>query len=212
MYLDTKNLASSGSNPSVMRGTTTTTATVKSVRRIRKVWQPLRRLLTVGGNVKATPLPHPNNVDLNNTQVLLPPLDLDNSGSSKTPTDDSKLQAQQQELLGQAPPPPNTPTLISSVFVEKAATPSCNACQHGRNCQHTHHRNNKNTDSDSNNLTTSQAPHIALPTLQGLPSPLQYISTDNGTFFWSNTQDFVDDDLLQAWLCRSFSQLPGTLC
>ncbi|EDX14511.1 GD18155 [Drosophila simulans] len=48
--------------------------------------------------------------------------------------------------------------------------------------------------------------------LWDLQLPLQYISTDNGTFFWANTQDRVDDDLLHALLCQSFSQLPGTLC
>lgn len=209
MYLDTKNLAASGSNNTTTA--TTATTTTKSARRMRKVWLPLRRLLTVGGKGRATAQPHPNNVDLNNTQLLLPPLELldnDNDSSKVTMPDDSiKLQVHQQELTEpELPLPPcNTPTLISSVYVEKAATQSCNACQHGRNCQHTHHSSN------ASDITT-QLPPSATPTLWDLQLPLQYISTDNGTFFWANTQERVDDDLLHAWLCQSFSQLPGTLC
>lgn len=182
---------------------------------MRKVWQPLRRLLTVGVGSKgrATAQPHPNNVDLNNTQLLLP-LDSEDSSSKATATtttsthDESiklQLPLPLQEELTVPLPPCNTPTLIHSVYVEKAATQSCNACQHGRNCQHTHH---------SSNSSDTVSPASATPTLWDLqlPLPLQYISTDNGTFFWANTQERVDDDLLHAWLCQSFSQLPGTLC
>ncbi|KAH8359905.1 hypothetical protein KR093_009356 [Drosophila rubida] len=222
MYLDTKNLTASSNN------ITASAATVeaKGARRMRKVWQPLRRLLTVGGKSKAATQPHPNNVDLNNTQLLLlPPLELlhsvdaSNESHKATPNESiskfaETVQLQVQEELTQTPPPPNTPTLISSVYVEKASTQSCNACQHGRNCQHRHH------SSHSGNPTAqllppqpqpSPSPSPA-PTLWDLQLPLQYISTDNGTFFWANTQERVDDDLLHAWLCQSFSQLPGTLC
>lgn len=228
MYLDTKNLTASSSNITA----TSVLMAPKAGRRMRKVWQPLRRLLTVGGKGRPTSQPHPNNVDLNNTQ-LLPQLDSlqtnDNANendSSKTTPDESinkfaDLTLQQvHEELTQTPPPPNTPTLISSVYVEKASTQSCNACHHGRNCQHTHHNsNNINTNNHSLNVTavpqftpTSDVTPTATSTLWDLPLPLQYISTDNGTFFWANTQERVDDDLLHAWLCQSFSQLPGTLC
>ncbi|XP_034116554.1 enhancer of split M2 protein [Drosophila albomicans] len=227
MYLDTKNLTASSNNIS----TTTAMGSMepKAKRRMRKVWQPLRRLLTVGGKSKATTQPHPNNVDLNNTQMLLlppTPLELlhivDESNESKATPQESinkfaeTVQLQVQEELTQTPPPPNTPTLISSVYVEKASTQSCNACQHGRNCQHRHHSNTNNNS--SHNQTTQLLPSQSLPTptptstLWDLQLPLQYISTDNGTFFWANTQERVDDDLLHAWLCQSFSQLPGTLC
>ncbi|KAM8705550.1 hypothetical protein ACLKA7_009929 [Drosophila subpalustris] len=209
MYLDTKNLTASN-NMTAMG-----TVEPKATRRMRKVWQPLRKLLTVGGKSRPTAQPHPNNVDLNNTQVtLLPPLELlhsiDDNESKSTPEESitkfaERVQLQlQQEELAQTPPPPNTPTLISSVYVEKASTQSCNACQHGRNCQHRHHNSNSNSTNSSNSNNNS--------TLWDLQLPLQYISTDNGTFFWANTQERVDDDLLHAWLCQSFSQLPGTLC
>ncbi|KAH8312246.1 hypothetical protein KR044_009978 [Drosophila immigrans] len=214
MYLDTKNLTASSNN-----STTTTTlgsTEPKATRRMRKVWQPLRKLLTVGGKSKAATQPHPNNVDLNNTQLLLlPPLELLQSvdESKSTPNESInkfaetvQLQVQEELTQTQTPPPPNTPTLISSVYVEKASTQSCNACQHGRNCQHRHHSNHS--------AATQQSPPTPTPTptLWDLQLPLQYISTDNGTFFWANTQERVDDDLLHAWLCQSFSQLPGTLC
>ncbi|EDW66996.1 enhancer of split M2 protein [Drosophila virilis] len=225
MYLDTKNLTAGCSN----NNTTATTASTapKTGRRMRKVWQPLRRLLTVGGKGRPASQPHPNNVDLNNTQML-PPLELlhtDDNDSKATPDESinkfAELRLQQvHEELTQTPPPPNTPTLISSVYVEKASTQSCNACQHGRNCQHTHHTttsSNSSSNNNSHNLTENVAAQstptpTSTPTLWDLQLPLQYISTDNGTFFWANTQERVDDDLLHAWLCQSFSQLPGTLC
>ncbi|EDV93682.1 enhancer of split M2 protein [Drosophila grimshawi] len=235
MYLDTKNLTASSNN-----NTTAATKTVlmapKAGRRMRKVWQPLRRLLTVGGKGRPMSQPHPNNVDLNNTQLLLlPPLELlsDSKATSTiiTTPDESinkfaaELSQQQvpEEDLTQTPPPPNTPTLISSVYVEKVSTQSCNACQHGRNCQHTHRSSNSNSNSNSNinlnansnavqSTSTPTTTPTPTPTLWDLQLPLQYISTDNGTFFWANTQERVDDDLLHAWLCQSFSQLPGTLC
>ncbi|XP_017855903.1 PREDICTED: enhancer of split M2 protein [Drosophila arizonae] len=232
MYLDTKNLTAGNSNSNTAAAATAALAAPKAGRRMRKVWQPLRRLLTVGGKGRPSCQPHPNNVDLNNTQLLpqLEPLQADNSDSSKTTPDESiskfaELSLQQvHEELTQTPPPPNTPTLISSVYVEKATAQSCNACHHGRNCQHTHHSSNI-SDRAAHSLNVSAVSHSTptpththtssvtpAATLWDLPLPLQYISTDNGTFFWANTQERVDDDLLHAWLCQSFSQLPGTLC
>ncbi|KAH8247378.1 hypothetical protein KR038_003298 [Drosophila bunnanda] len=230
MYLDTKNLtANSGSNsPAAM-------STVPA-KRMRKVWLPLRRLLTVGGKGRPAPLTlaHPNNVDLNNTQQQQqhqhPQLELLITDESKAAPEESmqkyglELRQTPREELDDVSltQPPNTPTLISSVYVEKVSARSCGACQHGRNCQHTHHSSNSSNISSSNinssNISSSNI-NSSSNTPQQLPSsvwdlqlPLQYISTDNGTFFWTNSQERVDDDLLHALLCQSFSQLPGTLC
>ncbi|ALC46744.1 m2 [Drosophila busckii] len=212
MYLDTKNLTVS-SNTATTTATTMTTNAPKVARRMRKVWQPLRRLLAVGGKGRPASKPHPNNVDLNNTLLLHTAEHLEQADSKATP-EESLHKFELQEELALTPPPPNTPTLISSVYVEKVSAQSCNACQHGRNCQHIHHDSNTNINS-SNNICENSTPAPTLwdlPLPLALPLPLQYISTDNGTFFWANTQERVDDDLLQAWLCQSFSQLPGTLC
>ncbi|XP_030376478.1 enhancer of split M2 protein [Scaptodrosophila lebanonensis] len=228
MYLDTKNLMAAS------QSTTALPATPKSSLRMRKVWQPLRRLLSVGGQKNRAPR-HPNNVDLNNTQpelrVALEPLDL--QAESKTLEESQKIaQSLEDERLSlpELSPPPNTPTLISSVSVEKASPQSCRACQHGRNCQHGHHNTTTTTtaataasatathhsSSSSSNASSNASPQsptlLDLSVMEALNLPLQYISTDNGTFFWANTQERVDDDLLHAWLCQSFSQLPGTLC
>ncbi|EDW85070.2 uncharacterized protein Dwil_GK12808 [Drosophila willistoni] len=196
------------------------------MRRMRKVWQPLKRLLTVGGKGRPTQLTlvHPNNVDLNNTQQQQPQqqqhhlqleeftddeskttLELDASSISLSPLLLSSPSDKIVEQVVDLTPPPNTPTLISSVYVEKVSiNQGCGSCQHGRNCQHTHHQTQSQPHPQQSNGQSSAWDH--------LPLPLQYISTDNGTFFWANTQERVDDDLLHAWLCQSFSQLPGTLC
>ncbi|KAH8307883.1 hypothetical protein KR059_001733 [Drosophila kikkawai] len=218
MYLDTKNLtANSGSNsPAAVPAT--------HAKRMRKVWLPLRRLLTVGGKGRPAQLTlaHPNNVDLNNTQQH-PQLELLITDESKAAPEESTQkyglelrQSHPQEELEDVSltQPPNTPTLISSVYVEKVSARSCGACQHGRNCQHTHHTNSNNSSSNinSSNLQSSNTPPQLPSSVWDLQLPLQYISTDNGTFFWTNSQERVDDDLLHALLCQSFSQLPGTLC
>ncbi|EDV42895.2 uncharacterized protein Dana_GF18224 [Drosophila ananassae] len=226
MYLDTKNLTASGNTSTV----TVADSTSKSVRRMRKVWQPLRRLLAVGGKGRPThlTLAHPNNVDLNNTQSQQQPQQPapEEPESKSTPEElvhkyGLELRTQPLEEEVSLMQPPNTPTLISSVFVEKVSAQGCRNCQHGRNCQHTHHNHSSSSSSSSsinNNINTNNSNSSATSATQ-LPSafwdlqlPLQYLSTDNGTFFWANSQERVDDDLLHAWLCQSFSQLPGTLC
>ncbi|KAH8383697.1 hypothetical protein KR009_010071 [Drosophila setifemur] len=210
MYLDTKNLTASGNAVSVETAS-------KSGRRMRKVWQPLRRLLAGGGKGRPAQLTlaHPNNVDLNNTQQQQQPqhIRFDEPKSKSTP--EESIQKYGLELRTPAESldevslmqPPNTPTLISSVYVEKVSAQGCRNCQHGRNCQHTHLNKNLNR-SPSASASATQLPSD----LWDLQLPLQYISTDNGTFFWANSQERVDDDLLHALLCQSFSQLPGTLC
>ncbi|XP_043654177.1 enhancer of split M2 protein [Drosophila teissieri] len=230
MYLDTKNLTASSTSAL----TAATASNTKSTRRMRNVWKPLSRLLKVGGKGRTTPLTlaHPNNVDLNNTQQqqqqqqeLL--IEDDTKSTPEESIHKYGLELRQlpeeleQESLTQ---PPNTPTLISSVHVDKVSAQSCGNCQHGRNCQHRHHSSNINSSSSSsssssNNMNSSSSNMNSSSSATQLPSnlwdlqlPLQYISTDNGTFFWANTQDRVDDDLLHALLCQSFSQLPGTLC
>ncbi|KAH8294230.1 hypothetical protein KR054_009602 [Drosophila jambulina] len=222
MYLDTKNLtANSGSNSQAAVPTT-------PAKRMRKVWLPLRRLLAVGGKGRPAQLTlaHPNNVDLNNTQLQQqhPQLDLLITDESKAAPEEStqkyglELRQSTQEELEDVSltQPPNTPTLISSVYVEKVSARSCGACQHGRNCQHTHHSSSSsssNININSSNISSSSNTPQQLPSsVWDLQLPLQYISTDNGTFFWTNSQERVDDDLLHALLCQSFSQLPGTLC
>ncbi|XP_022210056.2 enhancer of split M2 protein [Drosophila obscura] len=231
MYLDTKNLTACSTNSSsssihtsaLTAPASTPLGVPKTVRRMRKVWQPLRRLLTVGGKGRPAPLTlaHPNNVDLNNTQQQqqqqLQQIELILEDESKSTPEESIYKYGAE--LRQLPPvedevsltqPPNTPTLISSVYVEKASAQSCGACPHGRNCQHTNHNSNSSTTTAT---STASATATQLPSnLWDLQLPLQYISTDNGTFFWANTQERVDDDLLHALLCQSFSQLPGTLC
>ncbi|KAH8247072.1 hypothetical protein KR032_008409 [Drosophila birchii] len=225
MYLDTKNLtANSGNNsPATMPAT--------PAKRMRKVWLPLRRLLTVGGKGRPTQLTlaHPNNVDLNNTQLQPQqplPLELLITDESKAAPEEStqkyglelRQSPQEEPEDVSLTQPPNTPTLISSVYVEKFSARSCGACQHGRNCQHTHHSSSSNSSSSSNininssNIHSSNTPQHVPSSVWDLQLPLQYISTDNGTFFWTNSQERIDDDLLQALLCQSFSQLPGTLC
>ncbi|XP_016950883.1 enhancer of split M2 protein [Drosophila biarmipes] len=210
MYLDTKNMAT-GSTAAL---TAAAPANAKATRRMRNVWQPLRRLLKVGGKGRTAQLTlaHPNNVDLNNTQQLV---QLPAEEEAKTTPEEAihkyglelrQLPEEQEEELSLTQPP-NTPTLISSVYVDKVSAQSCGNCQHGRNCQHRHHSSSSSSNSNSSASATQ------LPSnLWDLQLPLQYISTDNGTFFWANTQDRVDDDLLHALLCQSFSQLPGTLC
>ncbi|EDW34003.1 GL22020 [Drosophila persimilis] len=237
MYLDTKNLTASSTNTNTNSSSssihtsasmTATAATPlgvpKTVRRMRKVWQPLRRLLTVGGKGRPAPLTlaHPNNVDLNNTQQQQQQqqqqIELILEDESKSTPEESiykygaelrQLPVEDEVSLTQ---PPNTPTLISSVYVEKASAQSCGACPHGRNCQHTHHNSNSNRNTTTTTATSSATAAQLPSNLWDLQLPLQYISTDNGTFFWANTQERVDDDLLHALLCQSFSQLPGTLC
>ncbi|XP_017079788.2 enhancer of split M2 protein [Drosophila eugracilis] len=219
MYLDTKNLTAI-STSALTAGTPTNP---KSAGRMRKVWQPLRRLLKVGGKGRTAQLTlaHPNNVDLNNTQQQQQQLELLIDDDTKSTPEESihkyglelrQLPEEEEVSLTQ---PPNTPTLISSVYVDKVSATSCGNCQHGRNCQHRHHSSSSNINSSSNmnssNINSSNATQLP-SNLWDLQLPLQYISTDNGTFFWANTQDRVDDDLLHALLCQSFSQLPGTLC
>lgn len=218
MYLDTKNLTASSTSAL----TAATASNSKSTRRMRNVWKPLIRLLKVGGKgrtAQAT-LAHPNNVDLNNTQQQQQQQQqelLIEDDTKSTPEESihkyglelRQLPEEEQVSLTQ---PPNTPTLISSVHVDKVSAQSCGNCQHGRNCQHRHHSSsNINSSSSSSNMNSSSATQLP-SNLWDLQLPLQYISTDNGTFFWANTQDRVDDDLLHALLCQSFSQLPGTLC
>uniref|UniRef100_A0A6P4FTA9 Enhancer of split M2 protein n=1 Tax=Drosophila rhopaloa TaxID=1041015 RepID=A0A6P4FTA9_DRORH len=226
MYLDTKNMTTNAnSNTSVMTAALPTNS--KSPRRMHKVWQPLRRLLKVGGKVRTTQvtLAHPNNVDLNNTQQQQQQLELLLEEETKSTTEESthkyglELRQLPEEDEVSLMQPPNTPTLISSVYVDKVSAQSCRACQHGRNCQHRHHSSNLNSNLDSSNMNSSNINSSSSQSATQLPSnlwdlqlPLQYISTDNGTFFWANTQERVDDDLLHALLCQSFSQLPGTLC
>ncbi|XP_039491765.1 enhancer of split M2 protein [Drosophila santomea] len=222
MYLDTKNLTASSTSAL----TAATASNTKSTRRMRNVWKPLSRLLKVGGKGRTThlTLAHPNNVDLNNTQQQQQqPQELLIEDDTKSTPEESihkyglelrqLPEEQEQESLTQ---PPNTPTLISSVHVDKVSAQSCGNCQHGRNCQHRHHSsNNINTSSSSNmnmNMNSSSSATQLPSNLWDLQLPLQYISTDNGTFFWANTQNRVDDDLLHALLCQGFSQLPGTLC
>ncbi|XP_016944549.3 enhancer of split M2 protein [Drosophila suzukii] len=225
MYLDTKNMTTG--NTAAL--TAAAPANSKATRRMRNVWQPLRRLLKVGGKGRTAQLTlaHPNNVDLNNTQQQS--LELPAEEEAKTTPEETihkyglelrQLPEEQEEEVSLTQPP-NTPTLISSVYVDKVSAQSCGNCQHGRNCQHRHHStsssniNISNSNINSSNISTSSSNTNAtqLPSnLWDLQLPLQYISTDNGTFFWANTQDRVDDDLLHALLCQSFSQLPGTLC
>ncbi|EDW98666.1 enhancer of split M2 protein [Drosophila yakuba] len=220
MYLDTKNLTASSTSAL----TAATASNTKTTRRMRNVWKPFSRLLKVGGKGRTThlTLAHPNNVDLNNTQQQQQQQQelLIEDDTKSTPEESIHKyglelrqlpEEQEQESLTQ---PPNTPTLISSVHVDKFSAQSCGNCQHGRNCQHRHHSShNINPSSSSNMNMNSSSSATQLPSnLWDLQLPLQYISTDNGTFFWANTQDRVDDDLLHALLCQSFSQLPGTLC
>ncbi|XP_034140082.1 enhancer of split M2 protein [Drosophila guanche] len=224
MYLDTKNMTASSTNTNSVytsaKTATAATPTPKTVRRIHKVWQPLRRLLTVGGKGRPAPLTlaHPNNVDLNNTQLQQQQFELILEDKSKSTPEESiyKYGAELRHIIPvedevSLTQPPNTSTLISSVYVEKASAQSCGACPHGRNCQHTHH-GNSNRHINSGTSTLTAAPSQLPSQLWDLQLPLQYISTDNGTFFWANTQERVDDDLLHALLCQSFCQLPGTLC
>nr|XP_017011367.2 enhancer of split M2 protein [Drosophila takahashii] len=224
MYLDTKNMTSG--NTTAL--TAPATGNQKATRRMRNVWLPLRRLLKVGGKGKGRhptqlTLAHPNNVDLNNTQQQLV-IEEEAKTSPEETTHKYGLELREvpreetEEELQSPTQPPNTPTLISSVYVDKVSAQSCGNCQHGRNCQHRHHISSSNLNSSSNinssNISASNSTNATqLPSnLWDLQLPLQYISTDNGTFFWANTQDRVDDDLLHALLCQSFSQLPGTLC
>ncbi|XP_017101770.2 enhancer of split M2 protein [Drosophila bipectinata] len=216
MYLDTKNLTASGNTSTV----TVSDSSSKSLRRMRKVWLPLRRLLAVGGKGRPThpTLAHPNNVDLNNTQSQQPQQPQEEAESKSTPEElvhkyGLELRTQPLEEEVSLMQPPNTPTLISSVYVEKVSSQGCRNCQHGRNCQHTHHNNSSSSSSNINlNINTSTSATQLPSAFWDLQLPLQYLSTDNGTFFWANSQERVDDDLLNAWLCQSFSQLPGTLC
>ncbi|XP_017052362.1 enhancer of split M2 protein [Drosophila ficusphila] len=221
MYLDTKNMTAS--NTSALTAATTP-SNEKSARHMRKVWQPLRRLLKVGGGKGRTAqltLAHPNNVDLNNTQMQQqqqqPELLVEDEPKSTPEESLHKYGLELRQLPEEEvslTQPPNTPTLISSVYVDKVSAQSCGNCQHGRNCQHRHHSSsNSNSNTSSNiNLNSSNSATQLPSNLWDLQLPLQYISTDNGTFFWANTQDRVDDDLLHALLCQSFSQMPGTLC
>ncbi|XP_068153591.1 LOW QUALITY PROTEIN: enhancer of split M2 protein [Drosophila tropicalis] len=240
MYVDTKNLTAASTmaqqqQQQQQQQPAATTLPKNQMRRMRKVWQPLKRLLTVGGKGRPTQLTlvHPNNVDLNNTQQQQQQqqqqhhlqleeftddeskstLELDASSTLSSSSSPLLLSSTSDKIVEQVvdlTPPPNTPTLISSVYVEKVSiNQGCGSCQHGRNCQHTHHQPQSQSQSQSQfQPHPQQSNHLPLP----LPLPLQYISTDNGTFFWANTQERVDDDLLHAWLCQSFSQLPGTLC
>ncbi|XP_017128904.1 enhancer of split M2 protein [Drosophila elegans] len=231
MYLDTKNMTTNASNNTSVVTAAALPTNSKSTRRMRKVWQPLRRLLKVGGKGRTAQLTlaHPNNVDLNNTQQQQQQLELLVEEEAKSTVEESihkyglELRHLPEEDEVSIMQPPNTPTLISSVYVDKVSAQSCRACQHGRNCQHRHHSSNLNNISSSSsssssinasNINSSSPPNATQlsSNLWDLQLPLQYISTDNGTFFWANTQERVDDDLLHALLCQSFSQLPGTLC
>jgi len=127
MYLDTKNLTASSTSAL----TAATASNSKSTRRMRNVWKPLSRLLKVGGKgrtAQAT-LAHPNNVDLNNTQQQQQQQQqelLIEDDTKSTPEESihkyglelRQLPEEEQVSLTQ---PPNTPTLISSVHVDKVS-------------------------------------------------------------------------------------------
>lgn len=118
-------------------------------------------------------------------------------------------------------------TVISSASIEKTPASTCAHCVYGRNCQHEqfhHHICDAATQATTANATTTAAsttagaPHWpTMPVPEGTAAlsqhalaelPIQYMHTDDGTFFWTNAQEKTDDDLLTAWLCQSWRQLP----
>uniref|UniRef100_A0A034WHR5 Enhancer of split M2 protein n=1 Tax=Bactrocera dorsalis TaxID=27457 RepID=A0A034WHR5_BACDO len=120
-------------------------------------------------------------------------------------------------------------TVISSASIEKTPASTCAHCVYGRNCQHEqfhHHICDAATQATNTTATTSTSTTAATSTA-GAPHwptmpegtavlsqhaltelPIQYMHTDEGTFFWTNAQEKIDDDLLTAWLCQSWRQLP----
>ncbi|XP_036347290.1 enhancer of split M2 protein-like [Rhagoletis pomonella] len=127
-------------------------------------------------------------------------------------------------------------TVISSASIEKTPPSTCAHCVYGRNCQHEqfhHHICDAAATQASTTTTTATATPAAANTVAGtvvaashrLPAvtdaaallsqhalaadlPIQFIHTEDGTFFWTNAQEKIDDDLLTAWLCQSWRQLP----
>ncbi|XP_054743854.1 enhancer of split M2 protein [Anastrepha obliqua] len=110
-------------------------------------------------------------------------------------------------------------TVISSASIEKTPPSTCAHCVYGRNCQHEqfhHHICDAATQATTAAATVGvpHLPHTATDAITTLSQhvladlPIQFVHTDDGTFFWTNTQEKIDDDLLTAWLCQSWSQLP----
>lgn len=117
-------------------------------------------------------------------------------------------------------------TVISSASVEKTPASTCAHCVYGRNCQHEqfhHHICDAATQAASTTATSAASTRTTAgathwPTMPEDAAALsqhaladlsiQYMHTDDGTFFWTNAQEKIDDDLLTAWLCQSWRQLP----
>uniref|UniRef100_A0A0K8VYH6 Enhancer of split M2 protein n=1 Tax=Bactrocera latifrons TaxID=174628 RepID=A0A0K8VYH6_BACLA len=120
-------------------------------------------------------------------------------------------------------------TVISSASIEKTPASTCAHCVYGRNCQHEqfHHHicdaatQATNTTAPTSTSTTAAYNTAGAPHWPTMPEgtatlsqhaltelPIQYMHTDDGTFFWTNAQEKIDDDLLTAWLCQSWRQLP----
>ncbi|XP_004519662.1 enhancer of split M2 protein [Ceratitis capitata] len=116
-------------------------------------------------------------------------------------------------------------TVISSASIEKTPASTCAHCVYGRNCQHEqfHHHicdaaTTTTTTATTETAMTTVVGAVNAPTVTDATTtlsqhvladlPIQFIQTDEGTFFWTNSQEKIDDDLLTAWLCHSWRQLP----
>ncbi|XP_067620015.1 enhancer of split M2 protein [Eurosta solidaginis] len=113
-------------------------------------------------------------------------------------------------------------TIISSASIEKTPPSTCAHCVYGRNCQHeqSHHHicdaavtYATSTSARAATITPAGAPESITMLTQPFNAahfelPIQFVHTDDDTFFWTNAEEKIDDDLLTAWLCESWRQAP----
>lgn len=199
--------------------------------KLKKVWKPILRLMSLKTASAGKNRSIPNNVNLNNAQIThSTPKDLlfsseehrqeqeEESSTTTTPQITHKLpefwhpaqEVQRSECSTISSKQPLE--FISRVSVEKTPINTCNNCIHGRNCQHSqYHQMEEMSSSSSSSSITSQHNLNSHPLLQ---EDLNFISAEDGCFVWSDSSADIDEQLLRQWFWQNSWQFAenATVC
>ncbi|XP_075164921.1 enhancer of split m2, Bearded family member [Haematobia irritans] len=218
MYTDTKNLANLCVN------STNSTLKMTNIQqnqqqqsdkfKLKKVWKPLLRLMSLKSTTTGKHRSIPNNINLNNAHIthntpkdLLFTTEVDTHDEEQLSPQSHKLpQLCQQEieaeyLMGTSSITKEPVEFISRVCVEKTPVNTCSDCVYGRNCQHSKYHGSQDTTTFS----------------QTRPSPqdnFNFFNTEDGYFVWSDTYGDIDEQLLREWYWQNSWQFAenATVC
>ncbi|XP_037946567.1 enhancer of split M2 protein [Teleopsis dalmanni] len=212
MFTDTKNLSNA-----TLLDSNLFNSSEKSKGKLRRVWKPLLRLMSMKTKTKSSTgtstKTHPNNINLNNATSVKDIYELSTALLEDYTAMIRKVAPEvEQESIPALPvtDTKHTTTVVSSASIEKTPTPNCTGCIYGRNCQHEQFHQDYlfNWTADVYDVDTRNVAAELVNTTSTTGLPVQYISTDDGTFFWTTSEHRVDDNLLHAWLCQTLKQLP----